>query len=390
MNTHIRITPFDTCFFRDGRPFTSGEQTEAATLFPPFPSTVFGALRSAYIAEKGWDAFRNGELAGEIGTQADYQNASFALKGIFLEETQSGKIYMPLPYDLVVDKDDLKTEGSEVHTYPLQRQQVTSNSPLPHVLMNVNHPDKTIEYPSRGAYTQQRQLREYLLGQYHRVKAVMQERFFDFEPKVGIARNATTMTTEEGHLYQLNMIRLKQGSDRYHLVAEAEGITFSPSEGIVKLGGEQKVFAYRQSEGQPILGYNEAEKQQITETIRKAGGEFKLYFATPVLWNHADGWRANWMNLGNDTHAYTDEHTGKSVTCQLLTAALGKYQLVGGWDIMANRPKPMYRAVPAGTVYYLKLVAGEPEDVLELFHYHNLADIRDQEGFGLAYVGVVS
>ena len=43
----------DTFFFRDGRPFTKGDQSEGYSIFPPLPSTILGALRTAYIAEYG-------------------------------------------------------------------------------------------------------------------------------------------------------------------------------------------------------------------------------------------------------------------------------------------------------------------------------------------------
>lgn len=224
-----------------------------------------------------------------------------------------------------------------------------------------------------------------------------QEEFFDFEPKVGIARDSKTITTKEGYLYHLNMIRLKQGTgneDRFHFLVETQGIDFSSTQGILKLGGENKAFTYQISEGHGVFEFDDTEKQQLAEAIRNAEGKFKLYFATPTIWQEEEtvatsGWRTNWMNIGDKTQRFVNERTGKSITCGLLTAAIGKYQNVGGWDIMAHRPKTMHRVVPAGAVYYLQLLSGEPEDIVELFHYQNLSDERAQEGFGLTFVGVV-
>ena len=49
------------------------------------------------------------------------------------------------------------------------------------------------------------------------------------------------------------------------------------------------------------------------------------------------------------------------------------------------------RAVPAGSVYYFRLINGANVDtVLDCLHYKNIGDQRTQEGFGLAYVGAVS
>jgi CRISPR-associated protein Cmr3 len=56
-----------------------------------------------------------------------------------------------------------------------------------------------------------------------------------------------------------------------------------------------------------------------------------------------------------------------------------------------NKPKPMYRAVPEGSVYYFKLLDNsEEERVREAFHLKNISDINAEEGFGLALVGGVS
>ena len=75
---------------------------------------------------------------------------------------------------------------------------------------------------------------------------------------------------------------------------------------------------------------------------------------------------------------------------ELITAAVGNYVTVGGWHVAHDRPKSTYRAVPAGSVYYFRLINGiKAETVLDCLHYKNIGDQRTQEGFGLAYVGAV-
>ncbi len=46
----IKINPVDTLLFRDGKPFSMGENTWPDTVFPPYPSVIYGALRSTYFA----------------------------------------------------------------------------------------------------------------------------------------------------------------------------------------------------------------------------------------------------------------------------------------------------------------------------------------------------
>ena len=64
------LKPNDTFFFRDGRPFTQGQQSEGYSIETPLPSTVMGAFRTAYIAFCGdMTQFANGEMKSFIGTQ---------------------------------------------------------------------------------------------------------------------------------------------------------------------------------------------------------------------------------------------------------------------------------------------------------------------------------
>ena len=45
---------------------------------------------------------------------------------------------------------------------------------------------------------------------------------------------------------------------------------------------------------------------------------------------------------------------------------MGKYTSIGGFDVERGRPKPMKRAVPAGSVYYFELLEGDLEKVKDL------------------------
>ncbi|MGO7309814.1 type III-B CRISPR module-associated Cmr3 family protein, partial [Rhizobium ruizarguesonis] len=69
---------------------------------------------------------------------------------------------------------------------------------------------------------------------------------------------------------------------------------------------------------------------------------------------------------------------------------------VSGWDLKAGRPKPTRRAVPAGSVYFLRLPQewGEAEvrEWITGIWFQNLSD-REQDrkdGYGLAALGVWS
>ena len=63
----VRLEPVDTWFFRDGTPFAadSAPQDGVASLFPPHPASVAGALRAALARCNGWNG------AGRWPTELD-------------------------------------------------------------------------------------------------------------------------------------------------------------------------------------------------------------------------------------------------------------------------------------------------------------------------------
>jgi CRISPR-associated protein Cmr3 len=50
----------------------------------------------------------------------------------------------------------------------------------------------------------------------------------------------------------------------------------------------------------------------------------------------------------------------------------------------------MYKAVPAGSVYYFKVLNGvNSNKIKEVFHLKNISDVNPEEGFGLNFIGKV-
>lgn len=71
----IALTPLDTLFFRDSTPFDLGTtaQDGVASVFPPHPPTVAGAIRAALARAKGWNGRDpwGAALVGALGDGAD-------------------------------------------------------------------------------------------------------------------------------------------------------------------------------------------------------------------------------------------------------------------------------------------------------------------------------
>ena len=360
------LKPNDTFFFRDGRPFTRGQQSEGYSIETPFPSTVMGALRTAYIAFCGdMTQFANEQkqMKSVIGTKQSLANASIQIKGVFLGRSDD-QLYYPTPRDLVSEK---KSENRTLYPLSMESQSDTfsSNSKVS-TLLTWNNSAMQVEHA--GGYISCDNLRKYLFGQTSGLTSEKSGFIID-EPKVGITRSHKTLATDEGMLYRINLKRFSDSE--FGFVVDVDGVDQLPKSALIKLGGEGRSFTYRlaSQKTDPILA---ADRSTIRDMVRDSG-KFKLYLATHAIFDN--GW------LPKCFHG----------DIELITATVGNYVTIGGWDVADRSPKKAYRAVPAGSVYYFRLVNGADVDaILDCLHYKNIGDQRTQEGFGLAYVGAVS
>ena len=362
MSKTIELEALDTLFFRDGKPFTMGEDTWAEGIFPPLPSVIYGALRTTYFSE-------DIERFKTIQTKDDsalLRITSYCFK-------YGSRIYFPMPLDLIEVVNPTKNgPRKELHFLkrnPLDGRSFASNMPTSHFLQ----PDtNNFDFVENGIINSH-DLAKYLAlnissADYHSLND-----FTFLEPKVGIGLNKDTRTSNDGQLYRVGMQRLDQLS--FAVGFEFEQLDNIPA--MIRLGGEGKAVQCQSIESKEI-------RQKISIPMPLiVGKRFKLYLATPALFT--DGWKTSWMT--------TDHSEYRGIKIRLLAAAVGKPVPVGGFDMKEKSPKAMRKAVPPGSVYYLELENETDNTRLEeLFHNKSISEITDSQnqGFGITFVGGVS
>ena len=97
----IRISALDTLFFRDGKPFTMGEETWADGVFPPYPSVLYGALRTWYIANH------------PDGISQRLIDESAGIRISSLHYRLPSGLHLPLPLDFVEPKNKKEKEKNK-------------------------------------------------------------------------------------------------------------------------------------------------------------------------------------------------------------------------------------------------------------------------------------
>lgn len=379
------LQPNDTFFFRDGRPFTKGEQSEGHSIFPPLPSTVLGALRTAYITEFGdLSLFYSGGMRETIGTPKSLNNA-IRVRGVFLANRRDNQmdrmeIFFPVPLDLVYKKDENRDNNTPLHLLTPQSKNFASNGTINNPLAWTT--SESIDSDAAGLL-RIGPIRRYLRGNDENLLLTSRTTIVERESKTGIARSRHTLSSEEHMLYRIDMSRFKNRDGNYGFVVEYECPRNLPQKGLLKLGGEGKSFVYQHSnyDVDPLSSDLETVKRTIQST-----GRFKLYFAMPTIFQK--GWLPSWLNNDTLSGEYPLENAAP-ISLKLITAAIGKPIPVGGWDMAKGEAKPTYRAVPAGSVYYFELMdKNRIDDLIASFHYQNISDERSEEGFGLTLIGI--
>lgn len=379
-----KLSPVDSWFFRDGRPYNKGEsnQTDVKSIFPPFAPTVVGALRVAFARNMRWNGSGDWsyDIKKKLGDRQKLDPLKF--KGPYLakeeirKDNDGGKIetetLFPAPLHLLgkkpLDKNDTWTftrlrPGKEV-ICDIGKDMGKVRLPEPENRTG----DGSENGEKRGKpltkhYLTQSDLEKVLCGgSLNGIKPVNHNDLWELEFNVGIERDEETLTTgKEGALFSRQFIRPAKGVS---ILVEVEGI----DEGMkpqtaVTFGGESKMAYVEEMDshvtilpGMPELKPDSAGKVKFTVT-----------FLTPA--DISPG------NLGSGRDI--PELPG----VKLVSACIGKPVRIGGWDSISRGPLPLKPFIPAGSTFFCE--ADNLESVPE-----NGSHIGDRTEYGYGQIAI--
>jgi CRISPR-associated protein Cmr3 len=358
------ITPFDTLFVRDGKPFSMGEEVWASGIFPPPPSVIYGALRTAYFSQ-------NLDRLEEAGGPGD-PTTSLRIKRIFLHDQKENEFFIPCPYDIVESKAAKYSTYKEkpksllslhsfkkISSYGAEFILAAQTDHTPVSSLGGNH---WISLTELNAYLRNGEI----------PTPFSTDRFFSTEPKIGIQKSKATGSSADGMLYRVGLTRPENGISIFVEWEDTSNQLVIPQTGLLKLGGEGKATHYQPSN---------IEEKVLLPTLE--GDIFKLVLATPAVFNNG------WLPEGIDPQTRKGIWQGHQV--EILAAVFDRAQSLGGFSMKTKHqkggPKPMRKALPAGTVFYVK-TTDQAQEVAKSFHNGCISEGNlSHEGFGLAYVG---
>lgn len=388
----FRLEPSDVLFFRDGKPSAIGADHYLRSLFPPFPSTLYGALRTRRLVDKEVELAALNEatwsrslglLTGELGTWGGF--GSLAMRGPWLIRHEEP--LLPAPADLGVTlKPGLRAKDEKPEIEQVVRFRPAESSgerswshPLSLLLPFIYDGEEWQSFEPPGPGVEPRTVAgEWFLGSkglaaWQSGGVPQPEDFVHFsqlwctEARTGVGLMAEQRSNQEGLLYTFGFIRLLAD---VALGFEAKGADLKP-EGLVRLGGEGRTASLHPGPALPAF------------TEAPASGRFSLCFATPSL-----------SATGGYPPGFAPDRLVGTIgnrRCRLVGAVLSRFVLAGGWDLARQFPKPLRRAIPAGSVFLFEPLDNEtatPADIDGLC----LTDFPEEElarqGFGLAVSGV--
>ena len=371
----LHLSALDTLFFRDGKPFTMGDETWANGIFPPFPSVFYGALRSIWFASdlnKLADATNDRKNQKEKTLNRD-KSLDLNIKGLL--PTIDNELFFPIPNDLYGVKRASENEAHKLKCIA-KPPDLISDYGYECLLQTKQNETIKVDELSGKALLCRHSFETYLENNSGSFTITRLSDIVLVEPKVGIGRNFDTRTTETGQLYRVAMRRLhseiKDGNGKQlGFAVNYDGLDDLPSHGLSRFGAEIKAVEYTAYTG----------SWDIACPVEEGAKDFKIYMATPAVFDEG----------------FYPELWFKDYGLTLLTAVFGRVQPIGGFDIKEVKPKSMRRAVPAGTVYYVRSEKGFTSVLKNALHggsIYNLAPDDNElkkemlpQGFGLSYVG---
>ncbi|MBZ5495739.1 MAG: type III-B CRISPR module-associated protein Cmr3 [Acidobacteriia bacterium] len=151
------------------------------------------------------------------------------------------------------------------------------------------------------------------------------------------------------------------------------------------LGGERRLVRWLHSDEK-----HAARLWDCPVEINRALAEsrkVRMVIATPAIF--AQGWKPGWLNDGPD--GLEGSPPNSTLRLRLVSAVIERWKAISGWSLEAGRvgPKPVRRAVPAGSVYFFKIIGGAASDLSRLWLQSVCDDEQDRrDGFGLTLWGV--
>lgn len=361
----LLIEPRDPLIFRDGKPFGAG--LSARTIGWPMPSAVIGPIRTRLGSQTSYDE--------------DVVTRLLAVEhcGPFLAVlTEKGKweLAFPAPADALLF--DHLPDGSMVEVVPLRPSdhRAGEGTDLPGGLKPLMGAREQKPSSQALAFWSEGCTLEWLSKQDATAQIRKVSRLgpgvLNRQRRVHTAIDPGLQSADEGLLFSTEGLEFEDRVERKAICSRIRYDSIWPDfDRLAPLGGERRLAVW--SEEEVAWPAPPASIDQV-ELLR-------VQLLTPAKFS--DGWKPGWIKadrIGNPP--------GTDLRLELIAAAIPRALPISGWDIRrnVNRPKPTRFLAPAGSVFFFRVLAGNPAGLW----MKSICDVEQdrRDGFGLVLCGV--
>lgn len=372
------FSAFDTWFFREARPFNTATSNELASLFPPSPRTIMGAIRTAIGDCKNvdWKQFKENnedynpllkaridELKAQIGDDSGEEPfGKLKIIGSYLICNRE-RLY-PVPAHFMVKENK---ETKEKHCVFLE---INEKNKIECDLGNIVLPKLDEKYkgakPLENCWVTFNDM-ELILNGLAPSKITKPSDLFEHETRIGIARDNETRAVKEGQLYRTKHLRPKEPELKVGVLVEGLEDNFTPKTPFqMRFGGEGRMATVEIN-----LNANKDKPFKINAQDKNIKG-ILLVLLTPADFNKS------WIPTNEDGKEIFNKEEEKNakgeiikttwvgeikgIKLEIISAVVDKAIHEGGWDLQGNKqkgePRPVKSLVPAGSVYFCRITNG--------------------------------
>lgn len=389
------IEAADVLFFKDGREIAPGSEYSAASLFPPQPGTIYGALRAAIIAnhpkanfnENHFD-LENSEVGKIVGSKEVKGELKILNFSIASKDNASITQFFKLPFDVLKRKKPNFSEGEKEEILisrllESKKLGIKMNSPLQSDFITSFKHEEGAHFSYESRFISIGSFYAYLRGDFKNKDFENElignknnqdhDNFFIKEPRIGIVINRHSNSVDEGKLFTTPFIRPNLNIGFF--IKLNIGTDILTDQLLLRLGGDGKLALVKHINESDQK--NELDKE-LSKKIENAN-HLKMILSTPAIFQNG------WIPDGINKKTGIGEING--VTIKLIGASIGKPDSIGGWNVAGNHPKNNNRAVPAGSVFYFDTET--PKLAFEKLHKASICNNEfNKQGLGITYLGV--
>ena len=358
-----RITPLDPLISRDARQFGAGSPMHS---FSWITNTVIaGAVRTVL--------WKTSDNPGSKETLDALKNIPVTGNFPILD----GKIYFPRPLDIIKSANDI---------YQIKPGEFPdgsgANMPIEGLMPSFPDAEEDFKPEKLNAFWEKDMMLHWLMhgrenfspDEKNTLPAPAHDErvHAKIDPSAGAAKDGNLFSTTG-----LDFIR--RDPDKGLLRGEISvdiGTLNLPSRFVAPVGGERRLAEFSRHDDDAALW-------ECPGEVDVTGGNLRLVLASPAIFGN--GWLPDWI----DTETLTGTIPGTNAAVKLVSAVTDRWQPVSGWYYERGNsgPKPMRRAVPAGSVYFFEVISGNA-DAKSLWLKSICIDKQNiNDGFGLVLAG---